>query len=90
MERVVKCKSNSYTYLINYITDKLITHYNNLSSIITDKLKGSSQVTHVRGKARFFYDYSFELSFVITNSSGEKLKGKKKLKKLKKSMSPCV
>ena len=42
---------------------------------IPEKLKGSSQVTHVRGKARFFYDYSFELSFKISNSSTQSFTG---------------
>jgi hypothetical protein len=32
-------------------------------------LSGSAQVTHVRGKARFFYEYKFELSFEISNKS---------------------
>jgi hypothetical protein len=39
-------------------------------------LKGSAQVTHVRGKARFFYEYRFELSFEISNKSlGSNFKG---------------
>ena len=41
------------------------------SNLFTDKLKGSSQVTHIRGKARFFYDYSFELSFQILSITAE-------------------
>ena len=32
-------------------------------------LKGSSQITHIRGKARFFYEFSFELSFTINDGS---------------------
>jgi hypothetical protein len=45
------------------------------AACIPEKLKGSSQVTHVRGKARFFYDYSFELSFKISNSSAQSFTG---------------
>jgi hypothetical protein len=46
-----------------------------IAPLLTEKLKGSSQVTHVRGKARFFYDYSFELSFKVSNSSAQGFTG---------------
>ena len=49
------------------------------SNLLTDKLKGSSQVTHIRGKARFFYDYSFELSFQILSITAEVFVGDIKL-----------
>lgn len=50
-------------------------HKSSFIIYMIDKLKGNSQVTHVRGKARFFYDYSFELSFEISCPSHDTLNG---------------
>lgn len=47
-----------------------------ISFSAVDTFTGNAQVTHVRGTARYMYEFAFDLKVTVTSESGAKYKGK--------------
>lgn len=61
--KIVLPKTNQYTVTLKPVKD----------------FNGNSQVTHIRGKARFIYEFAFDVSFTVTSEANAATKFKGKL-----------